>query len=383
MAMAAKSLLSIAALGAAAACAPMPRSVDPYNAMEREEVGQSVLSLVWKFVIADLSEQASTQEFASPATKLGAGPSEDVLFVGSHDGWFYSLSARRGEVLWKRKLGSVSSRPTVEGFSIYVGSDDGTLFCLDLEGTVRWRYRTKGPILESPKVVGDLLIFANEADQVYALDAKTGSYRWQYKSETPDEFTLRGHAGISAEGDLLFTGFSNGTLVALRTNTGSVAWMTSLKGEGDRFVDVDSTPVINGSVVYASSSSGGLFAVDKTTGLIRWRNPIEGAGPLTLDEDRLYLAAANNGMYALDFEGRVIWRQGNHGGGEPARPLVSDDHLIYALSDGGVFVADKRTGVLSQFFDPGYGISARPTLARDRLFVVSNSAILYALTLRR
>ena len=35
--------------------------------------------------------------------------------------------------------------------------------------------------------------------------------------------TLRGHAGVAIEGDLVFTGFSSGTLVALRLATGSVA----------------------------------------------------------------------------------------------------------------------------------------------------------------
>ena len=45
-------------------------------------------------------------------------------------------------------------------------------------------------------------------------------------------------------------------------------------------------------------------------------------------------------------------------------------------------IADKRSGRVLEYMDPGYGISALPTLARDHLYVVSNSAILYAMTLR-
>src|SRR5690606_18123747 len=97
-----------------------------------------------------------------------------------------------------------------------------------------------------------LVLFSNEADQVYALDADTGKYRWQYKGETPDEYTLRGHAGVAVSDGLVFTGFANGTMVALRQATGSVAWLTSLKGEGERFVDMDSTPVVAGDTIYAS-----------------------------------------------------------------------------------------------------------------------------------
>ena len=60
-----------------------------------------------------------------------------------------------------------------------------------------------------------------------AVDATTGKFKWQYKSETPEEYTLRGHAGVTIDKDLIFTGFSNGTLAALRKDTGSVAWSFS------------------------------------------------------------------------------------------------------------------------------------------------------------
>ena len=117
---------------------------------------------------------------------------------------------------------------------IYIGTDDGHVIALDpRDGREKWRYATRGPVLESPVLSGDLLILSNEADQVYALDRATGKFRWQYKSETPEEFTLRGHAGVTVDGDLVFTGFSNGTLVALRVATGSVAWSLA-QGDAER-----------------------------------------------------------------------------------------------------------------------------------------------------
>src|SRR2546423_657751 len=126
------------------------------------------------------------------------------------------------------------------------------------------RAARRGPIEQTPTSTGDLILFANEADQVVAVDAINGKFKWQYKSETPEEYTLRGHAGVTIDGDLAYTGFSNGTLVALRKENGSVAWSTSLKAEADRFMDVDATPLVIGDRVYASSSSGGVYALDKT-----------------------------------------------------------------------------------------------------------------------
>jgi outer membrane protein assembly factor BamB len=376
--------LAAAAL-ALAACAPIEQ-LDARNPVDRADIGWPVMSLRWSMELANRAEESKPQEFASPVALAAEDPDRDRLFVGSHEGMFYALEAKTGHVLWKRKLGSTSSRPVLAPDSklLYIGTDDGHVIAVDPNnGRQKWRYATRGPVLESPVLSGDLIILSNEADQVYALDRQSGKFRWQYKSETPEEFTLRGHAGVAVEGDLVFTGFSNGTLVALRVATGSVAWLTSLKGDSDRFVDVDATPAVVGENVFAASSAGGLHAVDRSTGLLRWRLPIPGAGALSSDGERLYVAAADEGVYAIDLGGNVVWRQGTRGGGEPAGPVVSGDYLLYSLSEAGLYVADKRTGRVHQYFDPGYGVSSLPTLFRDEMYVLSNSAVLYAMTLRR
>ncbi|HUS66858.1 MAG TPA: PQQ-binding-like beta-propeller repeat protein [Kofleriaceae bacterium] len=371
------------AAAALAACAPVEQ-VDATRALERGEVGLPVMSLRWSFELADRAEDDTPQEFSSPAILLADDPDQDTLFVGSHDGTFYALVAGTGRIIWKREVGSVSSRPTLAGALMYVGTDDGHVVALDpRSGAEKWRYATLGPVLESPVVAGDLVIASNEADQVYAIDRLSGKFRWVYKSETPEEFTLRGHAGITVDGDLVFTGFSNGSLVALRQATGSVAWLTSLKGDADRFLDVDATPVVVGEMVYAASSAGGVYGIDRATGLVRWRLPVENAGGLATDGKRLYMAAADQGIHALDLAGNVVWRQGTRGGGEPAGPILDGNYVLYSLSSAGLYVSDRQTGRVLQYFDPGYGVSAPPALARDRMYVMSNSAILYAMSLRR
>jgi outer membrane protein assembly factor BamB len=386
--------LAIAAAPLAAGCASLPTQsnaddMDALRAVPRDPLGRPVLALRWKHATADRREDSNPQEFA------GALVWRDTVYVAGQGGMLWALSAQNGTPRWKAKIGSVSTTPAVDRGWLYVGTDDGELVSVDAQtGAVKWRYASRGPIGEPPVVVGDLVLFANEADQVSAVDALTGKFRWQYRSETPEEYTLRGHAGLAVDGDLVFTGFANGSLVALRTTTGSVAWLASLTAGSDRFVDVDSTPVVVGGTVYATSSSGGAYALDKATGLVRWQMPLSdgpksqpnpgNAGGITADELGLYVAAADQGIYALDFNGNVKWRQGAHGGGEPAPPVVSGEYLLYALAGEGLFVADRRTGEVLQWFDPGDGVSSPPTIADDdRVYVLSNRGILYALDLER
>ena len=381
-----------ALLLAAAACGPIPADqADPTRAVERDELGRPVISFRWKHALADRQREVLPQEFAAPAVY------RQHLYVGGSGGELFALRLSDGAVRWRTRIGSVSSRPVVDRGFVYVGTDDGVLIALDAQtGREVWRYATRGPILETPVVVelaaaqpAAVVVFANEADQVYALDAATGKFKWQYKAETPEEYTLRGHAGVRVAGDLVYTGFANGTVVALRLENGSVAWLTSIKGDADRFVDVDATPAVVGDSVCVTSSSGGAWALDGATGLVRWRTPLDtnavGAiGPLTSDGERLYVGVADTGIHALDLAGNILWRQGTRGGGEPGALVVSGDLLLYTLADAGLFIADKRTGQTYQYFDPGDGVTGEPVVSdEDQLFFVSNRGILYAMDLHR
>lgn len=381
----AAAALAAAALGAGCVKVPYQRA-DAMRAVEPGPLGEDRLALKWRFATADRLNDVRPQEFATPTVYA------DTVYVGSAGGLLFALRAGTGQVRWKRQVGSMSSRPLADRGYLYVGTEDGHLICLDAQtGEERWRYASRGGIDQPPVAAGaagDLIVFANAADQVVAVDATSGAFRWQYKAETPEQNTLRGHAGVAVDGDLLYTGFANGNLVALRRDTGTVAWSSSLKADADRFMDVDATPVVLGPTVYATSSSGGVYALDKQTGQPRWRTPLWDAaqpsetgnvGGLATDGKALYVTVADLGVYALDLGGNVLWRVGARGGGEPAAPVVHDDLLVYALATDGLFLANRRTGETLEFFDPGTGVSASPAITPDgQLFVLSNRGVLYA-----
>jgi len=379
--------LAVCSLLGLAGCVRVPyQRADAMRAEPVEPLGEDRLSLNWKFETADRRTEVTPQEFAQAAVYA------DTIYVGSQSGTFFALRASTGAVRWRKQVGAVASSPLVGGGVIYVGTADGVLMALDPQtGVEKWRYQSRGPIDKPPVATTDLVVFANEADQIVAVDAITGKFKWQFKGETPDEYTLRGHAGVNIDGDLIYTGFSNGTLVALRKDTGSVAWSTSLKADADRFFDVDATPLVMGDRVYASSSSGGVYALDKTTGLVRWRLPFWDAsmpsntgnvGGISTDGKVIYVSVADLGTYAIDLEGNVLWRVGARGGGEPAAPVVFRELLVYSLAGDGMFIADRKTGETLEWFQPGDGISAQPTITGDgRLFVMSNRGILYSFDL--
>jgi outer membrane protein assembly factor BamB len=321
------------------------------------------------------------EEFAGAAASHGGRR----IYVGTGTGKVHALGADTGKQLWERKLGgAVSATPlVVEHLGLlFVGSADGAMNAIVLAtGAQKWKYRTKG-IAYRPAVYSDgVVYFANHRDQVFSLDARTGRWRWSYDRETPESFTVAGHSGLALVGDNLYAGFSDGMIVCLSVRSGNARWTRNLGGKAKEYMDVDSTPVVHKGVVYAASFAGGIHALTADGGALRWRYPIQGASTVAVDGERIYFASSRRGLYALDFDGRLRWRQ-RIDAGTPRLPRVRGRAIYITYSEGGLLVIDRRTGRLIQRFNPGEGISGPSLIFRRSLYVLSNHGSFYAFTLQ-
>jgi outer membrane protein assembly factor BamB len=349
-----------------------------------------VLQVRWRQQLTDMpyspAIEYKPQEFAA-ATSDG-----QRVYVGSSAGAFYAFDARDGHTVWNKKIGGVTGRPRVsdDGSTVYVGTLQGALWAFEASsGRARWHYDLKAPIETQPAVSGNVVFFTSGENRIYALDAEKGTWKWQYDREIPESsFTIRGSAGPLVYGGRVYAGFSDGYLAALNPATGEVVWARSLGGEATRFIDVDSTPVVVDGVMYVSSFAGGVHALDPKDGSVKWKYDVEGAGAIRVGNNRVYFSASKFGLYALDLEGRLLWRQSLSEGGELSAPLVLGPYVMVSsagggsyLSGGGTYIADARTGHLLQYFFPGHGVTAEPTTDGRQVYILSNNGFFYALGL--
>jgi outer membrane protein assembly factor BamB len=386
----ASAALACALLVGASTCATPGRPRDPADVPAHPA---GLLQIRWRAALHEhgLFEPAP-EECASGVLAHGR------VVVGSRAGNVVGVDLAQGHVDWAVALsGGVDGDARYDAVrdQIYVGADDGSFYALDPEhGTTRWSYRAKGAIERGAAFGGanaasGLVYVATAADRVFALDAATGKWRWQYERETPEGFTIHGYSGPRLAEGRVFAGFADGFLVSLAAGTGEVQWARSLAAASDQFVDVDATPALvklpgaPGDVLFTSSYSGGLYAVDARDGNVRWRLGTEGVGPVTPFENRLYFAAPRQGLHASDLDGHVVWRQGLTEAGDLTPPVVVGRTLVFSGSRAGLFVVDRETGDLLELFNPGQGICASPTidLATRRIYVLSNGGTLYALDL--
>ncbi|NVB41527.1 PQQ-binding-like beta-propeller repeat protein [Pseudenhygromyxa sp. WMMC2535] len=355
-----------------------------------------------------------TEEYGSAA----ADPARGLIYVGSRDGTLLAIDDVHGEFVWELDLGGGLSSPPVlavveEGADesghlhahvalpgdrpdwMLVGTDDGALVALDLETReVRWRYRTSG-LVRTPAVLGEAVVhFANSRDEIITVDVRSGDWVWQYSGEFQKDFTVFGRAGLAylppveaAAGDVgqLFTGFADGRVVALDATSGEARWVQPLAPpDAKLFVDVDTTPVLvpeRGELIVANQTSG-VYSLDLSDGARRWNTEIRAVGSI-VEGPGIYLAASSlEGLYGLEQDGRIRWRE-QLDPGAIAAPLVIGDTVLVAHSDAGLLAYSADSGEMLLRFFNGSGSSGQPIYdpVLERVYASSDRGVLYALGL--
>jgi len=107
---------------------------------------------------------------SSPA--IGA---DGTIYLGSNDGSLYAINPD-GTLKWTFPTkGAVHSRPAIgpDG-TIYVGSWDHYLYAINQDGSLKWAFSAKGEVLSSPTVGPDGTIYVASWDHyLYAINGSS------------------------------------------------------------------------------------------------------------------------------------------------------------------------------------------------------------------
>lgn len=201
--------------------------------------------------------------------------------------------------------------------------------------------------------------------------------------EKPEEFAT---AAYDAASRRLWTGSAAGRFVCLDAANGSTLWSADIEGT------LSGQVVFDGRHVLTGTDEGRLLALDPDSGSELWSYAVQAPivqAPVVAG-GAIYFVDGNNGVYALETDGKWRWQYRREAPAEFAlmgegRPVVSDGRLHVGFSDGMLVTLDARDGAvvwtrdLSPEHDRFQDVDATPILAGGLLLAASAAAGLYAL----
>jgi outer membrane protein assembly factor BamB len=98
------------------------------------------------------------------------------MLVATGGSWTYCLDAETGKELWKTPVKGFFTEAAITREDVFVGSDDGNLYRLDLQsGSIKGRYYLGGVVFSPVVAQGHVLVGTSE-DMLYCLGPARPSY---------------------------------------------------------------------------------------------------------------------------------------------------------------------------------------------------------------
>jgi len=298
-------------------------------------------------------------------------------------------AAQPGQVLGSFMTGGqIWSSAVHDGGTVYIGSDDGSLWALDLATLKpKWKVDTGGRIRSTPAVVDGSVYFVSDDGFLYRVTKSDGSRSWRFDLHSagiervlPSLYPPYAYDYLSSSATvhrgMVFVGSANGTLYAIDAATGQEKWRFETGGR------IRSTPKVHQKRVYFGSWDHHLYALDLETGKQLWRFDTGGivqASP-AIGDGRIYIGSRNPKVFALDAAtGEPVWEFEHTDGSWVESSGIYVDGVLYVGSSDALtlFAFDGATGQVKWKYRTGGWSWCTPSISGETIYIGSISAFPY------
>jgi outer membrane protein assembly factor BamB len=321
------------------------------------------LEVLWTFQAKDDIEGAAA---------IAAG----VVYVGCFGEHLYALDLESGKERWKYKSGPIKAAPAVRDGAVYVGDADGLFHCVDAaKGTKRWTFETGAEITSGANFAGDAVLFASHDETLYCLK-RDGTLRWKFKTEGPV------YGSLAVDDGRTFVAGCDSKLHVLDLEKGKQLAGVDLGGQSG------ATAAVADGRLYVGTMTNQFEAIDWKKGEVAWTfqatrraQPFYASAAVT---DALVIAGSrDNRVWALDRKaGKEVWSFAT-GAKVDASPVVAGDRVYAPSCDRNLYVLDLATGKQIQKIELDDQILASPAVAAGRLVIGTTKGTLYCLGAKR
>ncbi len=286
---------------------------------------------------------------------------KQTAIVGDASGAVYGLALDSGKVRWRFKTqGPVYSTPDAAAGRVVFASADGNVYALDAAtGKERWRYQTARAIVASPRIVKDTVYIGSSEGKFRALKLANGKLRWESDG-------VRGFVEtrpLVQDGRVIFGAWDE-HLYALDGKSGTRLWEWKSDRPSILFSPAACWPVAAHGKVFIVAPDRRMTAIDAKTGQAVWRTGNYGVREsigISADGERLYIRELNDLICAFSTAANApekLWEL-NAGFGydiNSAMLVERDGVLFYGTKNSLLTAMDGRTGVLRWQHKTGVGM---------------------------
>ena len=279
-------------------------------------------TLKWKYPTE--KPAASTTFYAAPVITP-----DGQLLAASYDHKLYSLNPETGAVNWtfNESKDLFIASPLVTTRGIYAPNADGSLYAINFDGQKLWSFKTNQHLWGTP--ISDenceCIYLPGMDHKFYALDAATGSVRWE--SEDLNGALIA--QPVYANG-LIYVGTFANQFLALEASDGSTRWSFETSGWIFAGAVKVNDLVIFGDLGESDTLDGNLYALNAQDGSEAWRLKLDGplyATPLVKD-DLIYITVGSEYVYAFKLDGSPEW----------SLDVIDEAIIQGAIVDGGEMI---------------------------------------------
>ena len=266
----------------------------------------------------------------------------------------------------------IYSSPCVSDGVVYIGSYDHNLYAIDAkEGTFIWKHPTEDGISSSPYVWEELVLIGSEDHIMRAIFKENGGIVWSTRT--------RGRIRSSPRESQahVFFGSDDHQFYCLNARNGREVWRFETSSY------VRSSPAISEELVYFGADDATVYAVDIRTGRQKWKyttsRPVV-SSPYVY-EGWVFVGSMDNNLYAIDAQtGLSAWKYRTHGV-IVSSPVVSESlRLVYIGSqDHSVYAVDFERGRREWQFETEGPVGSSPKVTEEAVYIGSGDGHLYSL----
>jgi len=296
---------------------------------------------------------------------------EGMVFAASMDEHVHAIDLQTGKQKWKFKAGPFKAPPAVKDGLVYVGDLDGELYCLDsTKGTKKWSFST-GAEVGGVNFHGTSILFTSHDENLYCVN-KDGTERWKFKTEGP----IYGSVSI-ANGKTFLVGCDSQMHV-----------LDIAQGKQDRAVDLEgqsgATAAVVGDQLYVGTMRNEVKAIDWKKGEVLWtykarRNALAFFSSPAVTDRLVVIGSRDKKVHCIDRKtGAEAWTFLT-GDRVDSSPVVVGNRVVVGSMDSNVYVLDLATGKQIQKIEVDGAVTASPVVVGGKVLIGTQKGTLYCL----